>query len=187
MQGLEDKLAGPFGKDAPVKLPEGGRKTLVQIMPWLALVFGILQLLGAWSLYHWASAASAVSNYVASVCQVYGTADCGTGLASRWSVTLWLALVVVLVDAVLLLAAFPGLRDRKKGGWNLVLYSVLLNFAYGIVSLFTNYGSKVGSFIGSLIGLVIGLWILFQIRDSYAAGKKPAAPAAPSSPDAPKS
>ena len=181
MEGLENKLAGPFGKDAPVKLPENGRKTLVQIMPWLALVFGILQLLAAWTLYHWASFANSAANYVTQLCNAYST-NCNMTNASRWSAMLWVSLIVVVVDAILLLAAFPGLRDRKKGGWNLVFYSVLLNFVYGIVMLFTSYGSKVGSFLGSVIGLVIGLWVLFQIRDSYSTGKKPVAPSTPSAP-----
>ena len=61
---------------------------------------------------------------------------------------------------------FPGTREKKKSGWNLLFYALLINVAYGFVVMFTDYGS-VGSFIGSLIGSAIGGYFLFQIRSSY--------------------
>jgi len=78
----------------------------------------------------------------------------------------WLALGVLLVEAILYLLAFPATRDRKKSGWDLMFYAALVNIVYAVVVLFSNYGG-IGSLLGSLIGSAIGLYLLFQIRASY--------------------
>ena len=72
-----------------------------------------------------------------------------------------------------MVAAFSGLKARKKSGWNLLYYALLLNLAYGIVMAFTNYGGF-SYLIGAVIGSAIGLYLLFQIRSSYLGGHKTA-------------
>jgi hypothetical protein len=57
-------------------------------------------------------------------------------------------------------------KERRKSGWDLMFYAVLLNTVYGLVLLFTDYGG-VGSLIGSLIGTAIGLYFLFQLKPKY--------------------
>lgn len=163
---LEKTLADAF-KNAP-RLPEKGRKTLVEWLPWLNLALGVLTLWAAYTLYHWASAANALVNYANSLSQAYGGPTVST---SNWSVTVWLGLLVLAVEGVLFIAAFPGTRAHQKSGWNLLFYALLLNAAYGVVSLFTNYGG-VGSLLGYLIATIIGLYFLFEIRGSYKAGAK---------------
>jgi hypothetical protein len=166
MDGLEKKLDDLLGSSAPVKLPDNGKRTLADFMPWLALGFGILQLILALGLYNWARATSGLTDYAQSLCQAYSTsADCGIG--NRWSVGLYVALAVLALDGLLLLLAFPGLRARRKQGWNLLFYAAILNLVYGVVAAFTDYGSGIMSLFWSLVTSVVGLWLLFQIRPLY--------------------
>jgi hypothetical protein len=164
---LEQKLNEVFVKKAPA-LPEGGKKALVQWAPIISLIVGVLTLLSAWSLWHWAHNASDLVNYANSLCNAFGAnSSCDGVNASRFTLWLWLGVIFLLAEGVLYLLAYPGLRDRKKQGWNYLYYGALLNVAYAIVSLFTDY-DKVGHFIGALIGSAVSFYILFQIRAAYA-------------------
>lgn len=166
LQSLENNLNDIFVKKAPA-LPANGKKALVEYLPWINLVVGLLSLWAAYALWHWAHAVSRAVDYLNSISSLYGGS---TVAANRMSVGIWLSLVVMAVQALLYLAAFPGLRDRKKSGWNLVFYALLVNVVYGLVVMFTNYGSF-GNLIGSLIGSAIGAYFLFQIRGSYSTAK----------------
>lgn len=142
--------------------PKGFKDFLVDIAPWLSLLAGILSLWGAWRLWDWATN---------SLVRWYTGSD--------WSVTIWLGVLIASVIGVLYLMAFSQLQDRKKSGWNLIFYALLLNLAYGLAASFiTGYGSF-GSFLSSLIGTAISLYFLFQIRERYTGAKstKPAKPA----------
>lgn len=166
--GLETKLSEIFEKKAP-QIPAGGKKVIVQWAPWVSLVVGIFTLLAAWSLWHWAHVANTALDYVNNLCNAYGSyagSSCNSVADHRLSLWVWLALIVLLVEGVLYVMAFPGLRDRKRQGWKYLYYGALVNVAYAVVSLFTSYNA-VGNFIGALIGSAIGFWILFQIRSSY--------------------
>ena len=170
VSSLEKTLEGVF-KGAP-KLPDSGRNALVQWLPWINLVLGVLALWAAYELYHWANIATAYVNYANNLGRIYGYAPVSTS-TTRWDLGLWLGLIVLLIEGLLYLAAFPGTRDRKKSGWNLLFYAVLLNAVYGIVILFTDYGGF-GSLLSYLITAIVGLYLLFQIRGAYM-GQKPAA------------
>lgn len=159
---LEKSLDDLFVKQAPA-LPDGGKKALVQYLPWINLVLGLISLYTAWVLWHWAHLANSIINYANTFSAAYGGPTVAT---NRLSIGLWIGIAVLAVEALLYIAAFPGTKDRKKAGWNLLYYALLLNIVYGVVVLFTDYGS-VGNLIGALIGSVIGLYLLFQIRSSY--------------------
>lgn len=163
---LETKLNDLFGKSAP-QMPENGRKMLVEWAPWVALVVGILSLVLAFTLWNGARYVSSALDYANSVCSVYGGYGCNT-VATESNLTLWvwLGIAVLLVEGVLYLLAFPGLRAQKKAGWNYLYWGALVNLVYAVVSLFTSY-DPLTHFIGALIGSAIGLWILFQIRGLY--------------------
>jgi hypothetical protein len=164
LQNLETKLNDVFAKNAP-KLPANGRKAIVEYLPWVNLVLGLLTLWAAYALWQWAHVANGLVDYANRLSAAYG----GPAVVTRrLSFMIWVGLVVLAVEAVLYIAAFPALRARKKAGWNLLFYALLVNAAYGVVVLFTDYGGF-GSFVGSLIGSVIGLYFLFQIRGSYSA------------------
>lgn len=157
---LEAKLQDAF-KGAP-PLPPSGKKALVEWVPWINLVFGLLALVSAFWLWQWAHVANGLINYANTISQAYGG---GTVVANRLGVMVWLALIVLTVQALVMLAAFAPLKAHKKSGWDLLFYGVLLNVVYGVVVAFTSYG--VGHLFSSLIGAAIGLYFLFQIRDAY--------------------
>lgn len=164
IQSLENNLNGVFGKKAP-PLPEGGKKALVEWLPWINLILGILTLLAALSLWRWANTANALVDYANSFSAALGGE---TVAAERLTMVVWVGLAVLVVQGLLMLAAFAPTKDRKKAGWNLMFYAALLNLAYGIVTLFGDY-SYGGGFVGTIIGSALGLYLLFQIRDRYKA------------------
>ncbi len=174
LQPLESKLDELLGKKSPVQLPDNARKTIVEYLPWINLVLGVLTLWTAWALWHWAHLANALVDYVNSLNQAYG----GTAVVThRLTGVIWLGLVVLVVEGLLFVAAFPGTRDRKKSGWDLLFYASLVNIVYGVVILFSDYGG-VGRLITTLLGSVIGLYFLFQIRSYYTGRKSAVAPKA---------
>lgn len=169
---LESKMDELFVKNAP-KLPDGGKKFLAQWLPIISLVVGVLSLWTAYTLWHWAHIAEGASRYVNDLCNAYSVAACGNAAAaSRFSLWLWAGIVLIGVEGVLYLLAYPALSKHKKQGWNYLFYGALLNLAYAVVSLFTSYNS-VGNFIGALIGSAIGFYLLFQVRSAYNGAKTP--------------
>ena len=158
---LEAALAGLY-KGAP-KLSQNAKKTIVNIWPIAALVFGVLQLWAAWVLWDWGRNV----NKVLDVFNSYLGTDVGV---RNLSAIYWISLVVLVVDAILLLAAYRGLKARAKSGWNLLFYGALLNAVYGVFSAFNDYGGA-GSLIIQLIVSAIVLYFLFAIRDQYSGAK----------------
>jgi hypothetical protein len=164
MKELENQLDKLFGKKGPVQLPENAKKTLVEWLPWINVVFGVLQLWAAWALWQLGHALNNFVNYTNTLSQVYGTGQ----VVNQLDTFYWVSLIVLVLDAVLILAAFPGLKARSKAkGWNLLFYATLVNLAYGVVRLFTSIGSGPGSLVGSVIGAAIAFFFLFQVRDYY--------------------
>jgi hypothetical protein len=175
---LEENLNDLFTKKAPA-LPAGGKKVIVEWAPWLALIGGIGSLWTAWVLWHWAHVANAFVDYANTLSAAYG----GPAVTvHRLTFGIWLGIAVLAVEGVLYLLAFNGLREHKKSAWNLIYWGALLNVAYGVVVMFTDYGG-VGSLIGSLIGSAIGLYFLFQVRSAYV-GNRAAEPVATPKADA---
>jgi len=162
LKSLEDWLAGVY-KGSP-KLSAGAKKSIVGIWPWVALIFGIIQLLAAWELWHWGHA---VNNVVNTLNAYYGTT---IGHVNDLNIFYWISFAMLLVEAIMLLVAFPKLRAAQKSGWNLLFYAALLNFVYGVFSAFNNYGG-LGSLIVQVIVTAVVLYFLFQIRDHYHGSK----------------
>jgi hypothetical protein len=167
-KSLEKSLDEIFDKNAP-DLPAGLKKWIVQYLPYINLVLGVITVIAAWSLWNAAHTVNTLVDYANNLSAIYGGEQIST---NRLTFTVWLALGVLAVEAVLYIAAFPGTKARKKSGWDLLFYALLINVAYGIVVAFTDYGGF-GSLLGSLIGSAVGAYFLFQIRPSYAAGGKP--------------
>lgn len=158
----EDGLASLF-KDLP-HLPESSRESLANFWPWLALIGGIVQLWAAWILYRLADWAGAVSDYVNELSRIYGGREVGpTGMDKT---VIYLGVALLVVDAVILLMAWPKLKARLRAGWDLLFLGSLLNLAYGVVQIFT-FNRGFGSFIGSLVGSAIGFYLLFEVREKF--------------------
>ena len=163
-QPLENSLNDVFGKQAPA-LPTNARRAIAQYLPWVTLILGIISLWTAYVVWHWAHIANTFVDYANSLSAAYG----GPQVAStRLTVGIWLGIAVLAVEALLYIAAFPGLKARKKSAWNLLYYALLINIVYGVVIMFTAYGG-IGNLFGTLIGSAIGFYFLFQIRDRYKA------------------
>ncbi len=163
-KGTEDKLNDVFVKNAPFQIPENGRKAIVQYLPWISLVLSALVFLSVYWLWTWAHEASKIIDWANEISRAYGgTAAVPT---SRLTAGIWIGIAVLAVEGVLYLASFPGLKARKKQGWNLLFYLAILNIVYGVVITFTDYGGF-GNLVGTLVGSLIGLYVLFQIRSHY--------------------
>jgi len=124
-------------------LPKGGRDVLVQVAPWIALVFGVLGVLvglGGLGLLS-----------VLSPLMLLGS---GVGATSGSL----LSVGVSLVSSVLMLVAFPGLKQRKMQGWNLLFWSEVAAFLASLIAL---------AIVGALVGAVIGFYLLYQIKSYY--------------------
>lgn len=167
LQALETKLADLFVEKAP-PLPREGKKTLVQYLPWINLALGLLALYSVYIIWHWAHVANTLINYANNLSAAYGGPPVA---ANRLSFGIWLGLIILAVEAVLYLAAFPGARDRQKSGWNFMFYALLVNIVYGVVIAFTSYGGF-GNLFVTVIGSGVGLYLLFQIRSSYSHKKR---------------
>lgn len=123
-------------------LPKDARELLVKITPWVALIFGVLgTIAGVAGL----GILTALGPFMA-VAGAFNAA--GSGLLSA---------VILLASSVLLLAAFPGLRKGKVGGWNLLFWSEAVSVVGGAVAV---------SLSGILFSL-IGLYLVFQIKSYY--------------------
>lgn len=163
---IETKLNEVFAEKAP-KLPEGGKKFIVEWAPIISLVLGALSLIAAISLWNWAHAVNGAVDRLNTLCQAYGvTSSCGNTSINRLSFWVWLSLAVILVEGVLYILAYSGLKARQKKGWDYLFYGALVSLAYAVLSLFASYGGF-GNFLGSLIGAAIGFYFLFQIRSFY--------------------
>lgn len=163
LTNAENKLNDVFVKKAPYQIPEKSKKTLVEFMPWISLVAGLLGLLAAkalWSLGHYTNKLVDTINQIS---QVYGVKSHAPSLG----VAYWLALVVLIGFSVLDVVAFPGLRAKSKArGWNLVFFGALLNVLYAMVLIFVD-GRGVGSFIWGILTAIVSFYLLFQVRSQY--------------------
>ncbi len=160
---LEGWLEG-INKQLP-QIPKKGRDVIAQLAPWLALAGGILTLLSSWWFWRAGHAVNQIIDISNNWSRMYGgpAIEATPNLGFTW----YFALVLLVLQAVLLLAAFPKLKEGKKTGWDLLFYNALLAAFIGIVYLFTP-GYGFGGLFGSFIGTAIGLYLLFQARDHFA-------------------
>ncbi|GAC1501192.1 MAG: hypothetical protein NVS1B10_05250 [Candidatus Saccharimonadales bacterium] len=162
IQSLEKSLDDLFVKKGPV-LPANAKKAILQYLPYINLALGLLTLFVALGLYNAAHYVNRLVDFSNSLSATYGGAKIAT---SHLSFMVYVAIAVLVVQALLYIAAFPATRDRKKSGWDLMFYALLINVVYGIVAAFTDFGGA-GRLISSLIGSTIGGYFLFQIRSGY--------------------
>jgi hypothetical protein len=169
-KNIEKQMDEYLVKKAPFQIPENGRKTLVNWLPYLALIFGVLSALAAialWNAGHSVNEAVKTANEISAA---YGI----EARTSELGLVYYISLFAILAEAALLLVAYPGLRERSKSkGWNLLLYGVGASLAYGLLVAFTVHGSLADS-IMSLVGATVSLYILAQIKSHYSDKKSEA-------------
>lgn len=158
---LEEQIARLF-KRVP-QLPDSSREALVDLWPWIALLFGSLQLLAAWALINLLRAADWFVDY--------GSHMSSPGVISGADrVAIYLGISVLIVDAMILLFAYPRLKKRRRKGWELLFLGSLLNIGYSVISLFI-HGRGLAAFTFSLISSAVGFYLLYQVRDKYGTGR----------------
>lgn len=158
--GIEARLV-PFFAQFP-HIPEGGRKVIADISPWIALVFGIISLL------------------VLLGGGLMGTIFAMPMILSNgvWAIISFLGLLLSLVVTILQLFAVTPLKARMKKGWNYIFYGMLiaaLSTLLSVAGYATNSLGHMGGFgvlpslVSGAVSFLITGWILFEIRDQYKA------------------
>ena len=146
MTTLEHKLASLFAKGP--HLPAKWRHTLVHIAPWLVLIGGILGLMRILS-------AGFLSLFFLSLAWIGGSiGQCVFGLI----------LTIGFLISLFKILAFKPLQKRRKKGWDLVFFAMLLEVLSSLLDNVLGYG-----LVSNLIGPVLGLWLLFEVRSEYRA------------------
>ena len=176
MEAIIDKLAKmlePLYKATP-PLPKNVNDWFAKAWPILALIVGILELLSAWSLWHVGHLVNTVVNYTNALNSAYGTS---VTVNYHLGFFYWLSLISLAVTGIIFIVAYPGLKARRKTGWNMLFLGAVVNVVYGIFAAFdSGYGGP-GKLILTLIGSAIGFYFLYQVR-SYYTGKAKAVPPA---------
>lgn len=123
-------------------LPKNGREAIVNITPWIALIFGILGVFAGLA---------------------------GIGLLTAFSPFLFLSngfngaagsilgALLGLIGSALLLAAYPGTKARKVHGWNMLFWSEVVNLIAAVIAV---------SVSGVVISLIM-FYLLYQIKSYY--------------------
>lgn len=162
LNDLETKLEDVF-KGAP-KLSDSTKESLAKLWPWLALIFGILQLAAAWALWGLIRTSDRILD-TANTISLYYTGR-SVGYSSMDKFWIYLGVAMLVVDAVILLLAYPHLVKRARRGWDLLFLGSVINVVYSIVTIFIS-GRGFGSFLMGLIGSAVGFYLLFQVKSKY--------------------
>ena len=143
---LEETLAPLFSK-LP-HLPHDARMVLINIAPWLALIFGVLGLLG-------------VVSALSTMPYLFANPFVAAALGGSY-MPLMLALIVTGIASVLDLMAWRPLAAHKKQGWNYLFYATMLSTLSSLINMVFGYTG-----FAWLVGSLIGFWLLFEIRSHY--------------------
>lgn len=162
LEQVEKSLSGLF-KDLP-SIPKNSRDAIVNIMPWIALVFGVVQVLFAIGVWRLADVVDRTADLVNTYAAYYTVPAAHISAFDRS--VIYLGAVVLLVEGIIGILAYKALAARQRRGWDLVFLAALINVLYAVLSIFIN-GRGFGSFIMSLLGSAIGFYLLFQIKSAY--------------------
>lgn len=127
-------------------LPKGATDFIVSVAPWLALIFGILAILGG-------VAAFGILSFVSPFAAVSG--------AGQYAITGLIASLVLLVQGVVELLAFSPLKARRQKGWDLLFVSLLLSVVSSIFYL------NAFTVISSVFWALVGYYFLYQVKSHY--------------------
>ncbi len=128
-------------KQAP-HLPNNVRDVLVQIAPWLALIFGILGVIAGIGLL--------------------GVSPLALLGGVNASITVFLYGIISIIGSVLMVMAYPKLAKRRYGGWMLLFWAELVNALAAVLSIFNGSVS-----VGSFLGILLGMYLLFEVKSYY--------------------
>ncbi len=127
-------------------LPKGATDFIVNIAPWLSLVFGVLSILVGVSAF----------GFLAVLSPFAAVAGAGA-----YAITGLLSSIVLLVEGVIMIVAFPSLKNRAQRGWNLLFWSLVLSVVSSVLTL------NVFGVVQSVVGALIGYYFLYQMKSYY--------------------
>ena len=131
-----DMMDGWF-KKAPA-LPANVRQTLVNIAPWIALIFGVLGIIAGLGVIG-----------VSPVAMFGGVGN---------STMLLVSGVLTIIASAMMLMAYPKIKALQMSGWTLLFWSTAVSVVGSLVA---------GSVLSAVIWGVIEFYILFQIKSYY--------------------
>ncbi len=141
MDQLEKFLEDLFTKKITFALPIKAKELIVKIAPWVTLIVIVLSLPAIFTLFG------------------LGSFVVGMGaISSRY----YIGLIVLVIQVIFMIMAFPGLQKRLIKGWKMMYYSNLISVVY---ALFSSY--SFGDLVWTLLGSCIGFYLLFQIKSYY--------------------
>ncbi len=141
---IEEWLLPIFGK-AP-HLPQSWRKLITTVAPWLALIFGILGLIGFLG-----------SSYLGIILSPIIALKNGLN-----GIVIFLVMLLDFITLILAIIAFNPLSEMKKNGWDYVYYAFLTGAISSVLNLMvTSRG------MGDVVVIVLGLYVLFEVRERY--------------------
>lgn len=130
-----------FAKFPP--LPDQAKDVVVKVMPWIALVFGILGILGF-------VAATGLLSMMSPFMMLGG----GLGM----TIGGLLSGLLGIVGSVLMLISFSGLKSRKIVGWRWAFYAESVFILSNLITL---------NLFGAVLSFLIGFYFLFQVKSYY--------------------
>ncbi len=140
---LEAELERFFLRTLPA-MPFNVKDGFVQVMPWLALINGVLGIVRLLKVYS--------DSYAISV---------GVTTDATFS------LLATAVTSVLSLMAFTSLRANRRRGWNFLYYAVLISTVLNVLSGVLDLPFGMGEILFTLLLSTFELWVLFNIRERY--------------------
>ncbi|NTV41165.1 MAG: hypothetical protein HGA61_02735 [Candidatus Moranbacteria bacterium] len=146
---LEMMLDEYMVKKAPFALPKEVKEFIVNVAPYLVIVFAILALPMIF-------AAIGISTALAPFAMMGGLAG---GYGFGWGFSAIISLVVAVIVLVMELMAVPGMFKRSKKAWKMLFYASIVSLIGSVLSI--------SGLVGGIIGAIIGWYILFQVKELY--------------------
>lgn len=137
---LEKELEPIFLQKFP-PFPDTVKEFIAQYGPYIILILSVIGVMGLLTALGVGGA-------------LFGMGGAAVGIGFNYYISIALGIVTL----VMYLMAFSPLKARKRAGWNLLYYALLIGLVSNLVQL---------SIFGFIIGGLIGFWILFQIREKY--------------------
>lgn len=136
---LEKELEPVFLEKFPA-FPEGLKEGIAQYGPYVILVLSIIGIVSLLTAF--------------GVGTAVGIGSVGYGVGFSF----YVGIVFSVLTLIIYLMAFNSLKARKRAGWNLMYYALLLSLVGSLIQL---------NIIGAIISGLIGFWVLFQVREKY--------------------
>lgn len=144
MDAQTKKLAKPL-EDLFVKapaLPSSARELLVSVAPWISLVFGVLLVLVSLGGLGVGSALAPFAMYA------------GVGN----TMFLMVASILGILQGVVMVLAFSGLKRKALAGWNWWFWAEVLSVVAAVVAF---------NLVGAVVNALVGFYLIFQVKSYY--------------------